>query len=118
LHPARAQRRFIDVEEWKKRLAVNEAWFREINDRIEANALEHGSDPHLYEFICECANIDCAERMRMTLFEYEQLRAHPARFAIVPGHEQPEIETVVERNTFWVVEKKGLAARVVGGNDA
>ena len=42
-------------------LAANEAWFREINDRIEANALEHGSDSHLYEFICECSNIDCAE---------------------------------------------------------
>ena len=98
-------------------LAANEAWFREINDRIEANALEHGSDSHLYEFICECSNIDCAERIRMTLSDYQQLRAHPTRFAIVPGHERPEIEVVVDRGGFWIVEKEGPASGFVARRD-
>ena len=106
------------MEEGTRRLATIETWFREINDRIEANALEHGSDPHVYEFICECSNIDCAERIPMTLSDYKHLRAHPARFAIVPGHEQPEIEVVVERTGFWIVEKQGSAAGFVAGRDA
>jgi hypothetical protein len=44
----------------------------------------------------------------MTLVEYEAVRAEPTRFAIVPGHEQPEIETIVERHdpTYLVVEKR------------
>ena len=101
-----------------KRLAANEAWFREINERIEANALEHGADAHIYEFICECSNIDCVERIRMSLADYEQVRAHPARFALVAGHDEPEIETVVRRDGFWIVEKQGPAAGVVAGRDA
>ena len=35
----------------------------------------------------------------MTAFEYERLRGDADRFAVVPGHEIPAVETVVERTT-------------------
>ena len=103
-------------------LAANEAWFREINDRIEANALEHGSDSHLYEFICECSNIDCAERIRMTLSDYQQLRAHPTRFAIVPGHEKLAVAELFHHLDLVMRHRPERVVDVVGpailGTDA
>jgi len=92
---------------------MNEAWFREINDQIEAAALAHGAVNDVYEFICECANADCAERMQMTLAQYERVRSDPTHFAILPGHEQPDIETVILRDGFWIVAKRGRAAGMV-----
>ena len=101
----------------EQQLAMNEAWFREINDRIEANALRRAGGPHVCEFVCECANIDCAERMRMTLADYEQVRSDPTQFAILPEHDRPETEAVVLRNGFWIVRKTGPAAGVVAERD-
>jgi hypothetical protein len=42
----------------------------------------------------------------MTLVEYEAVRAEPTRFAVVPQHELPEIETAVERHPNYVVVEK------------
>jgi hypothetical protein len=65
-------------------------------------------------FICECDVADCTELIPMTLAEYEAIRAVPIRFAVVPGHELPEIETVVERHSaYLVVEKRDDEAQDV-----
>ncbi|HUH21501.1 MAG TPA: hypothetical protein VLZ09_06490 [Gaiellaceae bacterium] len=50
------------------------------------------------DFTCECGLVDCAETMLMTIAEYEAIRAHATHFGVVPQHEQPEIETVIERH--------------------
>ena len=94
----------------EERLAKNEALFREVNERVAEVAVnyievETSSDP--VEFTCECGRADCAEPITMTVVEYEAVRAVPTRFAIVPMHEQPEVETVVERHpSYFVVEKR------------
>jgi hypothetical protein len=106
------------VGERERRYAANEAWFRLINDQIEANALKHGSGAEHYGFICECSNLDCAEPIRMTLADYERLRADPTHFVILPGHDEPEVETVVYRGDYWIVEKKGRAAGFVSEREA
>jgi hypothetical protein len=50
----------------------------------------------------------------MTLAEYEAIRAEPTRFFVVPGHERPEIESVVERHgAYLVVEKREEDAEAV-----
>src|SRR6059058_3463703 len=56
--PLRARPSCRGVEARQERLAANEAWFREINEQIESQALKLGSDTHRYDFICECANVD------------------------------------------------------------
>ena len=99
-------------------LAANEAWFREINEQIETHALKLGPERARYDFVCECADIDCAERLPLTLAEYEHVRAHPARFAVKPGHVHAELEQVVEHESFWIIEKLGPAAGLVGHRDA
>ena len=37
-------------------------------------------------FICECADANCMEIIRLSLDEYEAVRQHPARFFTAPGH--------------------------------
>jgi len=50
----------------------------------------------------------------MTAAENEAVRAASTRFAVVPHHEQPEIENVVERHpTYFVVEKRDEDAQEI-----
>jgi hypothetical protein len=100
-------------------LARIEALFRAINERIrEVAARFHmGSDP--VEFICECADPTCMERVRLTLDQYEHVRSLSTRFVVVAGHEAtPLIERVIFRNpSFSVVKKVGVAGAVADAED-
>jgi hypothetical protein len=80
--------------------------FREVNERIEA-ALEEGPPSMFFEFVCECCVDGCTDTVSLTRSEYEEIRAHPARFAVVPGHVDPAAERVVAGGTdrYDVVEK-------------
>jgi hypothetical protein len=100
----------------EKRAASNQALFREINGRVEAlnEAFVDKTVPYA-TWTCECARLDCIERMQMTIDEYEALRQTPTRFAVMPNEQHifPNIERVVERtDRYWVVEKVGTAAAV------
>ena len=98
----------------KRRLAENQALFREINERIEASAETQGSDQHAYEFVCECSSLECFERFELTLTEYGRVRDRLQRFIVLSGHEEPEVEDVVERRgAVVIVEKRGAAADAV-----
>lgn len=103
----------------QQRLARNEALFREINEHVLELAATHGDSAHgdsdhVYDFYCECSNADCTFRVSMTIRDYETVRAHGDRFVILPDHDLPEIERVVERReTWWVVEKGGEPGELV-----
>jgi hypothetical protein len=106
------------VDAREERLVLNETLFREVNERIEDAALTHGSDEHVYEFFCECSNIDCDLRLSLTLAVYENARSDPAEFLVAPGHELPEIEEVVSRGRgYQVVRKEGAAAALAEERD-
>jgi hypothetical protein len=102
----------------KRRLADNEALFREINERVQAQAETHGDDGHVYAYFCECSRPGCVERVHTTSAEYEQVRAHAKRFILAAGHEIDDIEEVVDeiedvvddmQVESVVVEKQGVA---------
>jgi len=102
----------------EKRLAQNESLFRSVNERIEQAALEAGVDNHRFEFLCECSNADCNLLLPLTVTEYEAIRKTPTLFIVAPGHELPEIETVVaKRGAYQVVVKRGEAAEFVTERD-
>jgi hypothetical protein len=91
--------------------ARNETLHREVNERLakidkRADA-SWASDGETFEFLCECdAGDGCDARVRMRLTEYEQVRQQDDRFAVVPGHENLEIERVVDRGDGYVVVDK------------
>ncbi|HUQ23611.1 MAG TPA: hypothetical protein VM049_11430 [Gaiellaceae bacterium] len=97
----------------KGRLAQNEDFFRELNGKINDMAEAHGVDSHVYEFVCECSDIACIERVELTLAEYEHIRAVPTRFVVKKNHVVREIEHVVESvPDHLVIEKHGEAGRI------
>lgn len=102
----------------EERLARNETLFRSVNENIEKAATLDWPDEHVFEFFCECSNVDCNLLLPMTVSAYEQVRADPKQFVIAPGHELPEIETVVFRKgSYHVVVKEGEAAEFVAQHD-
>src|SRR5512133_4026356 len=89
----------------QSRLAQNEALFRSINEQVLA--LEERFGARDGGFLCECVDTACVEHVVLRLDEYERIHDDPRRFFVVPGHEQPEIETVAERHPkYLVVQKK------------
>ena len=106
------------VDAREKRLAQNETLFREVNERIEELALAHPKDEHIYEFYCECSNVDCDLRLSLPLSVYEQARSESALFLVATGHDLPEIEEVVLRGDgFQLVKKYGEAAQIAEETD-
>jgi hypothetical protein len=89
----------------QRRLAANETIFREVNEGIERGQWP-GEDGEPVGFRCECARLGCNLLVELTLGEYERVRAHPRRFMMVPGHEVPGVETVVEQHPGYVVVQK------------
>lgn len=103
--------------ELQRRIAANEAVFREINERIEQGSWPGESDRAI-AFRCECARLGCNQMLELPPEEYERIRAHPRRFLIVPGHEMPTSETVVAKTPLYVViEKKGQAGELAEASD-
>lgn len=97
----------------KARLAQNEDFFREVNERINDSAEAHGPSAHGYEFFCECSDTACMERVVLTLAEYEHIRAESTRFVVKKDHVIREIEHVVESvPDHMVIEKHGEAGRI------
>ena len=82
---------------------------REVNERM-AELREQGSwgdDDRLMEIHCECGAFrTCDAKLRLPVEEYERIRSQDDRFAVAPGHESPELETVVERHETWFVVDK------------
>lgn len=102
----------------EKRLARNERLFREVNERIEQAAARHGVDHHRYDFVCECSNVDCGLEVTLSLADYEHARSDSAVFIVAPGHELPDIESVVHRGWgYYLVRKEGEAAQVAREED-
>ena len=102
----------------EERLARNEDFFRNVNERIRDVADRHGSDLHEYEFLCECSDPTCLERVALSLDEYEAVRADARRFVLAEGHSDATIERVVETaSDHHVVEKVGVAGEVAQALD-
>jgi hypothetical protein len=91
-----------------ERIGLNEAFFRQLNGRLEELAQSLELDRDELDLVCECGDERCAERIRMTRDQYETLRANPLHFAVHAGHANPPVERVVAHHRgFDVIEKEG-----------
>jgi len=99
-----------------ERLARNESFFRQVNERI--SEIAGGQEHTEQEFLCECADPACTDRISLTVGEYEAIRSRPARFVLVPGHTAPSVEHVVgSAPNHVVVDKVGLAGNIAAELD-
>jgi hypothetical protein len=83
-----------------------ETLFREVNEAVEVYYRTNGHSQG--DFVCECSDSSCVDPIRLTPAEYQDIRAHPTRFFLIPGHELEEIERTVETNAHFLVVQKPL----------
>jgi hypothetical protein len=81
----------------QRRIAHSQANLRRLNEAMRATARGH------IAFRCECGRLGCNELVALSRDEYESVRAHARRFAIVPGHEVTDVDAPVERHARYVV---------------
>jgi hypothetical protein len=107
------------VDERARRIGLNEAVFREVNERIQELASTFGLGEQAIDIVCECGHASCSNQLRLTMAEYEQMRRDPTLFAIHPGHEIPDVEDVVERRDGYDIVRKheGDPARLAKRTD-
>lgn len=103
----------------EERIALNQATFREANERINAAAGVYAVDIPV-PFICECADPTCADVVRLALSQYEEIRADSRHFLNVPGHQaaaQGASAVVAEREGYVIAEKIGHAGEIAEALD-
>jgi hypothetical protein len=85
----------------------NEQAYKDHNER-RAEMDEEGGVPEdePVPFACECDDPGCARAIELPLAEYERASAPIDQFVIVPGHEDPEVEVVVETHDSDLVVSK------------
>jgi hypothetical protein len=96
-----------------ERVAKNDAAFRQANERIQRAARDFGIE-HV-PFICECADPSCTEVVRLSLDEYERVRADSRLFLNAVGHEASAhgyARVVSGDDRYVVVEKVGEAGEI------
>lgn len=104
-------------DEVQRRVAVNEARLREVNEAIERGRWPAEADEGV-GFRCECARLGCDQVIDLTIGEYERVRGHPRWFVLIQGHEVPGEDTLIDSGSGWVVvEKRDLAGAVAEATD-
>ena len=107
------------MSERERRVGLNEALFRQVNERLDDLNEALGWVGGRMQVVCECGDATCIERISMSPEEYEQVRSDTTTFALVEGHDDPTVETVVERRHEFVVVRKhsGVPEQVATDTD-
>jgi hypothetical protein len=90
----------------QERLAENQRLFRDANERFEEliGARVDGRGP--VPFLCECADLDCRDRIELKTSDYDAAHVDAAQYVILPGHGMIDGEEVVEDNGDYFVVRK------------
>ena len=99
------------MDEREERIAKNETVLRATNREMErADQAEGATLGELIDVLCECGRQGCDGVITMTFEEYDRAHSQADRFVVLRGHENTEIEKVVEeRAGYLVVDKVGEA---------
>lgn len=89
----------------EERLASNEAVFRAANERMAGWNEQHAAGA-VELYLCECVDPQCREKLAFTKPQYERVRSHSRHFAVLLGHESPDVESVIAREGDWVIVEK------------
>jgi hypothetical protein len=94
------------MSEQERKLGLNEAMFREINERLEELNRTFADYTDLLEIVCECADIGCADLIHVSPAEYERVRKDPTLFIVIPGHEVIGVEEETSRRDGYEIVRK------------
>jgi len=107
------------MDERARRIGENEALYRSINEKIEGLNEAFGTVAESMAVICECGVLECTEQIEVDVPTYERVRAEPTLFIVLPGHEIPDVESIVEpREGFHIIRKdRGEPERLARESD-
>jgi hypothetical protein len=94
----------------EERAIRNEALFREVNAHIaEIEERFQGTGPaEVLPLMCECARTGCSSQIEVDPKTFERVRENPTWFLVAPGHEEPGVESVVERRRGYLIVEKDV----------
>lgn len=94
------------MDERARRIGENEALYRSINEKIEDLNASFGMVAESMAVVCECGQLECTEQLDLDIPTYERVRSEPALFVVIPGHEIPDVESIVESHKgFHIIRK-------------
>jgi hypothetical protein len=101
------------MEDREVQIATTESLFRDVNERIAETSERF--DANAAEFLCECADPACAERLEAPLDEYEEVRGDGTTFLVNPEHVEPEVEGIERHRRGYAIVRKidGIVAGIV-----
>jgi hypothetical protein len=88
------------------RIGMNEAVFRDVNERIQDVARSFQLTTEALDLICECGDAGCTARISVSRDDYERIRGDAQLFTVAPGHQTPDVEDVVEQHDGYDVVRK------------
>lgn len=94
------------ASERTERIARNESAFRALNENLEASVHRGRPQEDFAGFVCECGDAECDATVRLDLPTYESIRQDAQLFFLVPGHETPDVEDVVDGGDDYLVVRK------------
>lgn len=90
----------------ERRILENESAYHRFSEQLWQRMSDNDELGDTTRFSCECSNANCSTEIAMTVGGYRHLRSHPRWFAVVSGHQVPEVEPVVgEREDYLIVER-------------
>jgi hypothetical protein len=103
----RRESRLSHVDE-AQRTAQREVISKDVNDKlVEGLGIEADGTVSV---LCECGSDGCDEWLSVSAQDYAATQDDDTLFVVAVGHERPEFERIVERNTaYLVIEKVGRA---------
>lgn len=93
-------------------MRANEELMEELNRRMErllGEIREQDDDDDRdapIAFLCECSHLDCRERINLEPSRFDRIHRDPDQFILVPGHEVPDVERVVDQFGDHLVVRK------------
>ena len=101
----------------EERIAKNESIFRIGNERM-ADWEERHRGGERERYLCECADRECREKVELTHSQYEYVRSNSRWFVVIPGHEVPDVEKVIDRHDGWfLIQKDAKVSDIVEATD-
>jgi hypothetical protein len=89
-----------------QRIEENERLFREVNERVAQMQQGFQGAAAEPEWVCECGDETCFQKLTVALDDYREIRSHADWFVILPGHEKLDVERIVRSGDGYVVVEK------------
>lgn len=108
------QRVPVSTAEREPRAAQNQLLFRSVNERVKELGDRALNSLAEIDFACECDDQTCFAPITLPLEEFAGIDAAENQFIVLPGHEDPDVDDVIDRRDgYLVVAKRGAGAELV-----